>query len=259
MKNNIRIFLLFSQNAIRTSLQGRTGIVFFTLGKILRFFLLFLFLLFIFQRTRALQGYSFEQVALFYMVFTIVDTVSQILFREVYRFRWLVSSGALDTVLLKPYHPFMRVLVGGVDILDVFLLIPYIAYTLYLISHLGATIMQSVGFVVLIMNAFWISTSFHIIVLAFGILSTEVDHTIMIYRDIMSLGRFPLDIYKEPFKSIFTFIIPVGVMTAYPPQALFGLLSPMGYVAAFVLSSILFVCAMQFWHFALEKYQSWGG
>ena len=259
MRNNIRIFLLFSQNAIRTSLQGRAGIVFFTIGKILRFFFTFLFILFIFQRTRVLQGYSFEQAALFYMVFTIVDTSAQIMFREVYRFRWLVSSGSLDTVLLKPYHPFMRILIGGVDILDVFLLIPYLIYTVYLVFHIGTTPTQMVGFGMLLINALWISTSFHIIVLAFGILSTEVDHTIMIYRDITSLGRFPLDIYKEPFKSIFTFVVPVGVMTAFPPQALFGLLSPLGYVSAFMLSSILFLVAMKFWQYALEKYQSWGG
>lgn len=259
MRNNLRIFILHSHNAIRTSLQGRMGILFFTLGKILRFFLTFLFLMFIFQRTRVLQGYSFEQAVLFYMVFTIVDTSAQILFREVYRFRWLVSSGSLDTILLKPYHPFMRVLVGGVDILDVFLLIPYIGYTLYLIFQIGTTPLQMMGFGTLLINALWISTSFHIIVLAFGILSTEVDHTIMIYRDITSLGRFPLDIYKEPFKSVFTFVVPVGVMTAFPPQALFGLLSPMGYVSAFVLSSVLFIFAMKFWQFALERYQSWGG
>jgi ABC-2 type transport system permease protein len=259
MNNNFRIFLLFSKNAIRTSLQGRVGVVFFTLGKMLRFVLTLFFLMFIFQRTRVLQGYSFEQAVLFYMVFTIVDTSAQIVFREVYRFRWLVSSGALDTVLLKPYHPFMRVLVGGVDILDVFLLIPYLGYTFYLVFHIGTTPLQLVGFGMLLINALWISTSFHIIVLAFGILSTEVDHSIMIYRDITSLGRFPLDIYKEPFKSIFTFVVPVGVMTAFPPQALFGLLSPIGYISAFVLSSILFLVAMRFWKYALEKYQSWGG
>lgn len=259
MNNNFRIFLLFSKNAIRTSLQGRVGVVFFTLGKILRFVLTLLFLVFIFQRTRVLQGYSFEQAVLFYMVFTIIDTSAQILFREVYRFRWLVSSGSLDTVLLKPYHPFMRILIGGVDILDVFLLIPYLGYTFYLVFQIGTTPMQLIGFGMLLINALWISTSFHIIVLAFGILSTEVDHSIMIYRDITSLGRFPLDIYKEPFKSIFTFVVPVGVMTAFPPQALFGLLSPIGYISAIMLSSILFLVAMKFWKYALEKYQSWGG
>jgi ABC-2 type transport system permease protein len=259
MRNNLRIFLLFAQNAIRTSLQGRMGVVFFTVGKILRFVLMYLFLVFLFQRTRVLKGYSFEQAALFYMVFTLVDTASQILFREVYRFRWLVTSGSFDTVLLKPYHPFIRILVGGVDILDVLLLIPYIGMSVLLIMNTGVTALNLFGFCLLLINALWISTSFHIIVLALGILSTEVDHTIMIYRDITGLGRFPLDIYKEPFRSIFTFLIPVGVMTAYPPQALLGLLSARGYISAFVISSILFVFAMVFWNHALKRYQSWGG
>lgn len=259
MRHSIRIFLLFARNSVQSTFQGRMGVIFFTAGKIIRFVFMYLFLVFIFQRTRVLSGYSFEQAALFYMVFTMVDTASQILFREVYRFRWLVTGGGFDTVLLKPYHPFLRILIGGVDILDIFLLVPYTVLSILLITKTGTTVAQVFGFTLLLLNALWISTSFHIVVLALGILSTEVDHTIMIYRDITGLGRFPLEIYREPFKSFFTFIIPVGIMTAYPAQALLGLLSPGGYFFAFVISSILFAGAMRFWHFASERYQSWGG
>lgn len=259
MKHNFHIFFLFAHNSMRVTTQGRIGVVIFTLGKVIRFAFMFFLLFFIFSKTRVLKGYTFQEAALFYMIFNLVDTLSQILFREVYRFRSLVVSGSLDTILLKPYHPFLRILVGGVDILDVLLLIPYTFIAVFFALKGRIVFLNFIGFLTLFMNAIWIATSFHILVLALGILTTEVDHTILIYRDMTSLGRFPMAIYKEPIKSIFTFIIPIGIMTSFPPQALLGTLSRGGFIISFVISSILFYCAMSLWNYALKRYQSWGG
>lgn len=259
MKYNFKIFWLFAKNSMRVTTQGRIGIVIFTIGKIVRFAFMFFLLFFIFQRTKVLKGYSFQEAALFYMVFNLIDTISQVLFREVYRFRSLVVGGSLDTILLKPYHPFLQILVGGVDILDIFLLIPYTCITV-LIALQGQIIFTNfLLFLILFINALWITTSFHILVLSLGILTTEVDHTILIYRDMTSLGRFPMSLYKEPVKSIFTFIIPIGIMTSFPPQALLGALSPFSFFISLVISSLLFYSVMKLWQFSLKKYQSWGG
>lgn len=259
MKYNFNIFLLFAKNSMRVTTQGRLGLIIFTLGKVIRFAFMFFLLFFIFSKTRVLKGYTFQEAALFYMIFNLVDTCSQVLFREVYRFRSLVVSGSLDMILLKPYHPFLRILVGGVDILDIVLLLPYTLITLFFVLKGPIIFINLVGFVILFVNAVWIATSFHIIVLALGILTTDVDHTILIYRDMTSLGRFPMAIYQEPIKSIFTFIIPIGIMTSFPPQALLGSLSLSYYLVAFVISSILFYCALSLWKYALKRYQSWGG
>ena len=259
MQHNLKIFLLFAKNALRVTTQGRLGIIIFTLGKIVRFTFMFFLLFFIFSKTRVLKGYTFQEAALFYMIFNLIDTISQILFREVYRFRTLVASGSLDTILLKPYHPFLRILIGGVDVMDVILLIPYTLIAFYFALQGHIIFIHFVSFFVLFLNAIWLATSFHIIVLALGIITTEVDHTILIYRDMTSLGRFPMAIYKEPIRSIFTFIIPIGVMTSFPPQALLGTLSLSGLLFSFVISSILFYGAMSLWNFALKRYQSWGG
>lgn len=259
MKHNFQIFLLFARNSMRTTTQGRLGVVVFTIGKIIRFAFLFILLFFIFSKTRVLKGYSIQQAALFYMVFNLIDTISQILFREVYRFRSLVVNGSLDTILLKPYHPFLRILVGGVDILDIILLIPYTIITVVVAAGIVPIGQNIFFFFVLLVNAIWIATSFHILVLALGILTTEVDHTILIYRDLTSLGRFPMAIYQEPIRSIFTFVIPIGIMTTFPSQALLGMLSRDMFLISFILSSVLFIIAMTAWNFALKQYQSWGG
>ncbi|OGK70311.1 hypothetical protein A3K21_04760 [Candidatus Roizmanbacteria bacterium RIFOXYC1_FULL_38_14] len=260
LKKNIRIFYLLSLNALKITFQARIGGIFFLIGKIIRVFFIFLFLSLIFSRTRIIKGYTFDQILLFYLTFNIIDTLSQILYREVYRFRPLVVSGGLDMVLLKPFHPFVRVLLGGIDYLDIVLIVPYILLTLGIYIKMGSFHWGNIIlYVALLGNSMIVVTAFHIIVLAFGIMTTEVDHTIMIYRDLISMGRFPLEIYKEPIRAVFTFIIPIGVMMNVPAQALLGTLSWRGVFSAFLISLGMLYISLIFWKYALKKYQSWGG
>ena len=109
---NLKIFILLAQYSLKTTFQGKVGVVFFLAGKAVRVIFIFIFIALLFSRTRLIKGYTFDQVILFYLTYNILDTLSQILYREVYRFRPLVLSGGLDMVLLKPFHPFIRVLLG---------------------------------------------------------------------------------------------------------------------------------------------------
>ncbi|OGK41260.1 hypothetical protein A3A46_00975 [Candidatus Roizmanbacteria bacterium RIFCSPLOWO2_01_FULL_37_13] len=262
IKKNLKLFYLYSRYSLKTIFQARMGIILFTLGKIIRFLFLLFLIYIVFSKTRLVKGYSLNQIIIFYLTYNIIDSFSQLLFREVYRFRPQVVSGSFDLILLKPHHPFLRILVGGVDFLDLILLIPYIFLTIYFILQLPTSNLQllsSILYLFLIINSLLIATAFHITVLALAILTTEVDHTIMIYRDMTGLGRFPLEIYKEPVRGIFTFIIPIGIMMTFPAKALFNLLSWEFILLSFVVSSLLLLFSFQLWNFALKKYQSWGG
>lgn len=260
LKRNLKIFFLFSKYSLKTTFQGRMGPLFFIFGKLIRFILMFFLIFIIFGKTRLIKGYTFNQVIIFYLTFNLIDTVTQILFREVYRFRYLVLTGSLDLILTKPYHPFLKVLVGGIDFLDIIMLVPYLGLIIFFAHNLpGVSFLSIFSFSLLIFNSLLIATAFHIIVLALGILTTEVDHAIMIYRDMTSLGRFPMAIYQEPVRSIFTFVIPIGIMMFFPPQALFQLLPSSFYLLSGMVSLFLIFVALWMWSVALKKYQSWGG
>ncbi|MCA9371913.1 ABC-2 family transporter protein [Candidatus Woesebacteria bacterium] len=115
---SLKIFWLFSKYSLKTTFTHKTGVILFTVGKLLRFGMFFAFVFFLLSNTKFLGSYSLEQTIVFYLTYNIIDSIAQLMFREVYRFRQLVVSGELDTVLVKPYHPFLRILVGGIDFLD---------------------------------------------------------------------------------------------------------------------------------------------
>lgn len=251
-----KIWWLMSRNAFLAVLSQRVGFGIFLLGKTLRFVFFFGFIFFLLKGTNRLAGYNLNQTLLFFLTFSLIDTVSQFLFREVYRFRPLVVSGSFDLVLVKPVNALFRSLMGGADIIDLVTIPPLIIAVIYAGSLLQPSSLSTLYYVLLVLNGLLLAASFHIIVLSFGIITLEIDHTIVIYRDLANLARFPIDIYHGPVKGFLTFFVPIGVMMAFPAKALLGLISPAGVVWSLALGVLWLFIALRFWRFALKKYTS---
>jgi len=237
-------------------LGQRLALSFFLTGKILRFIFFFGFLFFLLKGSGSLAGYTSNQIIFFYLSFNLIDVVTQFLFREVYSFRPMIVNGDFDLVLVKPINALFRVLMGGADVIDLFTIPPIVILTIYYGALLSPTLPQIILYLILLFNSFLIATAFHIIILSMAIITLEIDHAVMIYRDITSLGRLPTDIYKEPLKAFLTYIIPVGVMMTVPGKVLMGLASPAGILIAFLVGVLFIFISLKFWNFATTKYTS---
>lgn len=251
-----KVVAAYARNSMKISIQSTTGALVFLVGKLLRFGLTFFFIYVLVQKTKLLAGYTLEETMLFYLTFNIIDSLSQQLYREVYRFRPLIISGDFDTILVKPIHPFARVLVGGIDVLDFVPTLLYVCLVGWILQGMSITISEIGVYLLLLANGFILATAFHILVLSFGIISTEVDHTIMIYRDTTRIAAFPIDIYSEPLRSILTFAIPIGVMMSFPVKGILGLLEPGMIAVSIGIALLTFSGALAFWNYALARYQS---
>lgn len=214
------------------------------------------FLYFLVSGSQGLAGYTSIQTIFFFLTFNVVDIVAQFLFREVYKFRNLVVTGDLDLVMTKPMNPLFRVLMGGADVIDFVTIPPLIFAVWYVGSQLSPTLKDTTYYLLLIVNGLIISTAFHIAVLSLGIITLEIDHTIMIFRDLTNLGRLPVDIYKEPMRAVLTYLIPVGLMITLPAKALMGFVSPAGVFLSFGFGVLALFISLNFWNFALKKYTS---
>lgn len=235
--------------------QKQVFLIFFV-AKVLRFSFFLGFLFFLLKGTRTLAGYDQSQVIFFFLTFNVVDVFAQFLFREVYRFRPLVVSGDLDLILAKPFNPLFRVLLGGADIIDLTTIIPLLLAVFFAGRLLSPNPAQVGLYIVLVVVGITIAMAFHIAVLALGIITLEIDHTILVYRDLKNLGRLPVDIYKQPLQGFLTYLIPVGIMVTFPAKALMGLLTPTGAVTCLAFAAGSLYLALKFWSFALTKYTS---
>ncbi|MFZ3301854.1 MAG: ABC-2 family transporter protein [Microgenomates group bacterium] len=251
-----KIWILMAKNAMLSWLNKRESVIIFVFGKVVRYFFYFSFLYLLVTKTDGIAGFSANQALFFTATYSLIDTIGQFLFRSVYTFKQQVVTGDFDLVLLKPINPLFRTIAGGPDLMDLITIPPIIAITFYFGSLLDPSFVNVLIYLLLIINGLLISMSIHIFVVSLGIITVTVDHLIMIFRDFSSMGRFPIDIYKQPLKGFLTFIVPVGMMFTVPSKALMGLVSPVGILLSLVFGVLFFISSLRFWQFALRKYTS---
>lgn len=253
----IKIWWFYVVNTFAVQMIVRWALVVFLLVKILRFAIFTFFIVILVQKTTVLAGYTLDETILFFLSFNLVDILAQLFFREVYRFRSVVVTGTFDFYLIKPINPLFRALATGPDLIDFFTLIPLILGVSYFINRLNITDPIAIAvYILLILVGLTIALSFHILVLSLAVVTTEIDHAIMVYRDVVALGRMPIDIYIEPIRGFLTFIIPVGIMMAFPTKALLGLLSPFNIIYAILFAVSLFFISLKIWNYSLRQYSS---
>ncbi|HSW97196.1 MAG TPA: ABC-2 family transporter protein [Candidatus Saccharimonadales bacterium] len=257
MKRYYKIWLLLAANAIQTSLSSRFNAFILVFGKLLRFGLFFFFLTIIGSKTKLIAGYSLHQIIFFFLTYQLIDTLPQMFLREVYKFRSYVVKGDFDYFLVKPFPPLFRALFGGPDILDIPIAIISLIAILWTAQQLGTLSFMHISlYILLLMNALLIAVAFHILVISMGVITTEVDNAIMLYRDITQMGRIPVDVYQEPLRGLLTFVVPVGIMMTIPAKAMMGLLSPLLTIISFALAVIVFYLSIKIWQRAIREYSS---
>jgi len=254
----IRVWLMVSSRAAQSQLLTNWAGVLFLLGKVIRFLLFFLFLFVILGKNNSLVGYTREQVILFFLEFNLIDITTQFFFRGVYVFRPLVVSGNFDLDLLRPLPSFFRPIFGWTDVLDLITLIPlWIYFIWFIIFHnLIFNSMDVILFFFFLLNSLIVAFSLHLFVCSICLLTTEIDHMIMVYRDLTNMARFPTEIYQKGIQFILTFPIPIIILITVPAKALMGLLSWQMAGFSFLIGIIFLKWSFKFWQYSLKRYSS---
>lgn len=77
-----------------------------------------------------------------------------------------------------------------------------------------------------------------------------------VINDLFQLARYPVGLYPGWLRLVLTWIIPVGLMTTIPAQALVGTLSPGMLALTLVFTAAAFLVATWLFRRGLEKYTS---
>jgi ABC-2 type transport system permease protein len=80
-----------------------------------------------------------------------------------------------------------------------------IALSLALIGS-GALVLYSV-WILVVSAAFWV---------------VRLDNLTYLFNALLDFARWPISIFKGAFRVVFTFVIPLALMTTYPAEALLG-------------------------------------
>ena len=258
LRRYARIWAALAHNSLRTQLSTSVASAGYLIGKLVRLGFFLSYLLAIFKHLPSLKGYTIQQMVLFFMTFNVIDVGAQFLFRGLYGVKYLIEEGDFDKILTQPAHALFRISSMGVDFLDLFTLVPVGMITAWTLAQMPGVVNVTAVllYVLLVANAMVIAYAFHVLIGSLSVRTHEFESAIWVYRDVMTLGRFPVSIYNDLLRGLFVTIVPVGVMVSFPAQALLGLLSWKGICYAVALAVSLHLAAQMFWKSSLREYTS---
>jgi ABC-type uncharacterized transport system permease subunit len=191
-----RIWLRTASMAMQAQLTYRLGSFGFLLGKMMRLLFFFAFVVAVFSHVESVAGYSLVETALFFLTFNLVDMAAQILFRGVYGARRTVAEGDFDFYLIQPCSPLFRMVCSTVDFLDLLTIVPVLVMTGMVFARLPPLPWTSYAlYGLLLVNAVVLIFAVHVGVAALAVRTQELESAIWIYRDVMFMGKFPVDVY----------------------------------------------------------------
>jgi ABC-2 type transport system permease protein len=169
-----------------------------------------------------------------------------------------IRSGAFDYVLLKPVDAQFMVSTSRYEPWKVIDLVAAIGLAIYALSlrpapptagdiAIGVLLL---GAGVLTMYSLWIvcaAASFWVV---------RLDNLIYLLGAIFDTARWPVHVFKGAWRLVFTFIIPVAVMTTFPAMALLGRLDGRTALATISGSIAMLVISRIVWRSAIRNYTS---
>jgi ABC-2 type transport system permease protein len=187
-----------------------------------------------------------------------MDVLGQAFFRGIYGFQGLVRSGGFDYILSKPVSPLFYCLTRSTDVLDLLFLIPIIALIAFTITKVPIAVSAAhiLLYVLFIILGMIIVLGLHIITACISIRTLESENVIWLYRETMTLGRFPPEIFSPFIQAIFTFVFPIIIIVAFPTKILLGLLQWHWILFTIIYTVIFFTISLWLWDNSLKHYSS---
>jgi ABC-2 type transport system permease protein len=169
-----------------------------------------------------------------------------------------IRKGTLDFVLLKPADAQFLVSTAKFEVFTFVDAIFAIALTTWALNRLHhvPTFAQIGVALVLTVAAAALLYALAILVISAAFYVVRLDNLIYLFNSVFDAARWPSSVFHGVWRILFTFVVPLALMTTYPALALLGRLDSLTALRAFG-GAILFVLAARLvWRRAIGHYRS---
>jgi ABC-2 type transport system permease protein len=169
-----------------------------------------------------------------------------------------VRQGTLDFVLLKPADAQLLVSVAKVEPWRVIDLAGAGIIFVYAFRQLGTAPSITEVFVALAMllSALLILYSMAILVVSIAFFAVRVDNLIYLFQSVFDVARWPGTVFRGALSIVFTYVLPLALMTTYPALALLGKLQATTALGALAGTIGFAAFARLAWRLSIRKYTS---
>jgi ABC-2 type transport system permease protein len=169
-----------------------------------------------------------------------------------------IRKGTLDFVLLKPADAQFLVSTAKFQpwrATNVLTAIAIFAYAFGLLGRGPSLVGLAISLVLLaistaLLYSMWIltvSAAFYVV---------RIDNLTHLFSSIFDAARWPSSVFRGALGFVFTFIIPLTLMTTYPAQAMLGRLGPSALATSLVAAAAFTALSRLVWLRAIGRYTS---
>jgi ABC-2 type transport system permease protein len=219
-------------------------------------------LMVLFQQRSSVAGWSWAEALVVVAWFTtlkgVLDGAIQPAMTAVVEH---IRKGTLDFLLLKPADAQFLVSTAKFELqkgTDVVSGLAILVVALRALHHVPSVVAIAAA-ASLLAGAVLILYSLWILVVSLAFFFVRVDNLTYLFSSIYDAARWPSSVFRGVLSVLFTFVIPLGVLTTYPALAILGRLDARHAVGALAAACAFAFVARSVWVRAIGHYTSAGG
>jgi ABC-2 type transport system permease protein len=212
-----------------------------------------------FSQRPAIAGWSYEQALVVVGWFTLLKgvldgAINPSLITVVSQIR----QGTLDFTLLKPADAQFLVSTAKFEIWRVIDILAAAGIITWAFVQIGeaprpahiALSLALIGSGTLVLYSLWI------LVVSAAFWVVRLDNLTYLFNSILDFARWPVSVFKGAFRLVFTFVIPLALMTTYPAEALLGRIEARTAALAIAGALAFALASRLLWTRAISRYTS---
>lgn len=172
-----------------------------------------------------------------------------------------IRKGTLDFVLLKPADAQFLVstarfqLWRGAGLIHAGIVFGIAFNEIGRLPSVGGVLMaiMLIGVATALLYSMWI------LIISLAFIVVKVDNLTYLFTSIFDAARWPSSVFRGPVKLVFTFIVPIAVMTTFPAEALLGRLEWQRLAFSILGAAVFATVARLVWLRSISRYTSAGG
>lgn len=254
------IYLELWKNSVAREMGFKSNFVLWIIVELLWFALQLAFFNVIYSHTDSIAGWSRWEVVLLVGASHFIQQIFQAFFlTNCVNLSELVRTGKLDFMLLLPVNTRFLVSLRTVDLggfVNAASAVGVMAFAIHKLQIVpGAT--HLIGFGLLVIFGILLHYSLMMILAASAFYTVRAQGVVWGYYQIFNLARMPDTAFRGLFRAVFTYVLPVTLISNVPARTLLHTLeSPKRALLLLAIGVSWFVVSELVWRFSLRRYTS---
>lgn len=257
----MRLYLKYLAIQLKSDLEYRKSFIISIISKTASSIFSFISILFLFEKFESVEGYSFQDVLICFVMAFLGFSIAECFFRSFDHFDRLIANGEFDRILVRPKNIILQVLGSEIEFDRIGRsLVAIIVFIILLIKNPELLQIDKL-FTLLFMIICTIVIYSALFVLKAGIIffTTQGLEIMNIFTDgARDLTQYPLDIYHEWVRKFFTYILPLAFVNYYPLLYVIGRTNNKWYMITPFVALLFVIPCYIVWKLGLKRYKSIG-